>query len=501
MRRTVKIIVVIVVAMGLFAPAMNAQTSAKREFRGAWMQFVNGMYLGKSMQEIKDMLAFQLDELEKDGVNAIFFQVRGECDALYPSKIEPWSRYLSGIQGQPPSPYWDPMQWMIDQCHRHGMEFHAWINPYRARMKTPTRLAANHIMATHPERVFEYGGLYVLNPGLKENRDYILTVVDDIVSRYDVDGVHIDDYFYPYPEAGKQIPDDREYQLYNNGIANKDDWRRDNVNVFVKEMGEHIHRLKPWVKFGVSPFGIYRNKANSAIGSDTNGLQNYDQLYADVLLWVNNGWVDYCVPQLYWQIGHKAADYETLIRWWNGHMGNRPLYIGESIENTVKFADTSNPNSNQMPAKFRLHQQLPNVCGTVLWYAKVAAEDMGSYGTMLRNVYWKHPALPPFMTFLDAKSPKKPRSVAVTWAADDYLLYWSEPKAKKWGDVANRYVVYRFAKGEKINLSDASKIQKITYDTFYKLPYADGKTAYTYVVTALDRVGNESAGVKKKVKL
>lgn len=260
-----------VAALWLLAPTSMYADGGKREFRGAWMQFVNGMYLGKSTAEIQQMLTHQLDELEKDGANAIIFQVRGECDALYESKIEPWSRYLTGVQGKAPSPYWDPMAWMIQQCHRRGMEFHAWINPYRARMKSPTRLADNHILKTHPERAFEYGGLYVLNPGLKENRDYILSVVDDIVSRYDIDGIHIDDYFYPYPEGGRPIPDDREYALYNNGIADRGDWRRYNVNLFVKEMGEHVHKLKPWIKFGVSPFGIYRNKKSSPIGSDTNG--------------------------------------------------------------------------------------------------------------------------------------------------------------------------------------------------------------------------------------
>lgn len=490
-----------VAALWLLAPTSMYADGGKREFRGTWMQFVNGMYLGKSTAEIQQMLTHQLDELEKDGANAIIFQVRGECDALYESKIEPWSRYLTGVQGKAPSPYWDPMAWMIQQCHRRGMEFHAWINPYRARMKSPTRLADNHILKTHPERAFEYGGLYVLNPGLKENRDYILSVVDDIVSRYDIDGIHIDDYFYPYPEGGRPIPDDREYALYNNGIADRGDWRRYNVNLFVKEMGEHVHKLKPWVKFGVSPFGIYRNKKSSPIGSDTNGLQNYDQLYADVLLWVNNGWIDYCVPQLYWHIGHPLADYEKLIKWWAKHMANRPLYIGESIENTVQNSDPANPNTHQMAAKFSLHRQLRNVSGTVLWYAKVAAEDMGSYGTMLRNVYWKSKALPPYMPFLDSKAPKKPAKMGDAWTEDGLMLYWSAPKAKKWGDEARRYVIYRFAKGEKVNLSDASKIVKITYDSYYRLPYNGGTDKYTYVVTSLDRVGNESKGAKRKVKL
>ena len=302
-------------------------------------------------------------------------------------------------------------------------------------------------------------------------------------------------------EGGRPIPDDREYALYNNGIADRGDWRRYNVNLFVKEMGEHVHKLKPWVKFGVSPFGIYRNKKSSPIGSDTNGLQNYDQLYADVLLWVNNGWIDYCVPQLYWHIGHPLADYEKLIKWWAKHMANRPLYIGESIENTVQNSDPANPNTHQMAAKFSLHRQLRNVSGTVLWYAKVAAEDIGSYGTMLRNVYWKSKALPPYMPFLDSKAPKKPAKVGDAWTEDGLMLYWSAPKAKKWGDEARRYVIYRFAKGEKVNLADASKIVEITYDTYYRLPYDGGTKKYKYVVTALDRVGNESKGAKRKVKL
>ncbi len=183
--------------------------------------------------------------------------------------------------------------------------------------KSTSALAGNHIAIKQPGKVFSYAGQFILNPGDPANREYIYKVVDDIVRRYDVDGLHIDDYFYPYPAPGEVIPDGREFQLYNNGLKNVNDWRRYNVNLFIKELGEKIHQRKPWVKFGVSPFGIYRNKKNDpTLGSNTRGLQNYDDLYADVLLWVNKGWVDYCVPQLYWQIGHPTADYDTLIRWW-----------------------------------------------------------------------------------------------------------------------------------------------------------------------------------------
>lgn len=487
----------------LTATTLAAQTykSDKREFRGAWIQCVNGQFQGMGTEKMQQTLLYQLDELKKEGLNAIIFQVRPECDALYPSPYEPWSRFLTGTQGQAPQPYWDPLAWMIKECHTRGMELHAWINPYRAKTKTTTALAANHIALQHPERVFPYDGQLILNPGMPENRTFICQVVADIVRRYDVDGIHIDDYFYPYP-AGQPIPDDAQYQQYNNGIRDRGDWRRDNVNVFIRQLSDTIHSVKPWVKFGVSPFGIYRNKRTDPVnGSETGGLQNYDDLYADVLLWVNNGWIDYCVPQLYWQIGHKLADYQTLIKWWDRYAGGRPLFIGEDIERTVQNTDPSNPSANQMDAKFRLHRQSKNVGGTVLWYAKAAVDNTGNYGTMLRNYYWKSPALQPLMPFIDDKAPKAPRSVKPLWTKDGYFLFWTAPKGKTWKDIAHKYVIYRFAKGEKVNLDDASKIIAVTQQTWFQLPYANSKQKYTYVVTALDRMSNESKGVKKKVTL
>ncbi len=473
----------------------------KREFRGAWIQCVNGQFNGMSTARMQQALTYQLNELQKDGVNAIIFQVRPECDALYESQLEPWSRFLTGRQGQAPSPYWDPLQWMIEQCHQRGMELHAWINPYRAKTKGTTRLADNHIAATHPERCFDYDGLTILNPGIPENREYICEVVRDIVSRYDIDGLHLDDYFYPYPVAGLEIPDDNEYYTYNRHFRNQGDWRRNNVNVFIKELYKTVHKTKPWVKVGISPFGIYRNRRNSPIGSYTNGLQNYDDLYADVLLWIKKGWLDYCVPQLYWEIGHRSADYETLIYWWNEHAAGRPLYIGEDIERTVKSADFDNPAIHQQTAKFNLHRQLKNIDGTVLWYAKAAVDNPGNYGTMLRNYYWKKPALQPSMPFISKHSPKKPRRLKAMRVSDDYVLFWTAPRGKTWKKKATKYAVYCFSKGEKINIKDVSKLVTITTDTFYKLPYVDGSREYTYVVTALNRLDNESKIAKKKVKL
>ena len=251
---------------------LSLQAQPKREFRGAWIQAVNGQWVGMSTQQMQQTLRYQLNALQQMGANAIIFQVRPECDALYQSTIEPWSRFLTGQQGKAPNPYWDPLQWMIDECHARGMELHAWINPYRAKTKTTNVLSTTHISQTHPERVFPYDGLLVLNPGLQENRDYICSVVADIVKRYDVDGIHYDDYFYPYPAAGQTINDDAAYRANPNGISDRGDWRRHQVNLFVKQLYETVHDLKPWVKVGVSPFGIYRNKKNDPNGSQTNGL-------------------------------------------------------------------------------------------------------------------------------------------------------------------------------------------------------------------------------------
>ncbi|MBQ9670463.1 MAG: family 10 glycosylhydrolase [Prevotella sp.] len=486
----------------LLCCAMSMVAAPKREFRGAWIQCVNGQFLGMSTDKMQQTLRYQLDELQKDGVNAIIFQVRPECDALYESQLEPWSRFLTGKQGKAPSPYWDPLQWMIDECHKRGMELHAWINPYRAKTKNTNELAANHVAIKHPERVFSYDGLFILNPGIKENIDYTCMIVDDIVARYDIDGLHIDDYFYPYPVSGVPIPDDREFKMTPNGFRDKGDWRRDNVNVLIEKMSKTIHKRKPWVKFGVSPFGIYRNKKSAPeIGSMTNGLQNYDDLYADILLWVNNGWVDYCVPQLYWEIGNKAADYEELIKWWNRYASKRPLYIGEDVERTVKHADPNDPNRHQLNAKRRLHDQMRNVKGTVLWYAKAAVDNVGNYGTSLRQNYWRTPALQPLMPFIDNKAPKKPKKLKIIAMNDGNVLFWTAPKGKHWHDVVTQYVVYRFNKGEKIDLNDASKIIATTRNTFYKLPASQAYSQATYVVTALDRMSNESKGAKKKVAL
>lgn len=488
----------------LLPTALRADNAApKREFRGAWIQMINGQFQGMSRDEMQANLTHQLNTLQQCGINAIMFQVRGEADALYASPYEPWSRFLTGKQGTAPNPYWDPLAWMVTECHKRGMELHAWINPFRAKTKTTHELSTQHPYVQHPERFFEYDGLYIFDPGMEVNRSYICKIASDIVRRYDVDGLHIDDYFYPYPVAGLPIPDQQTYETHRNGINNIDDWRRYNVNVFIKQLHDSIRSVKPWVKFGVSPFGIYHNdKPGSNIpGSKTNGLQNYDNLYADVLYWINQGWVDYNIPQLYWEIGHKTADYETLIKWWSRYAGARPLYIGQDVERTVRAADLNRPNTNQMQAKISLQRSLRGVQGSCLWYSAAVVRNEGNYATALQKVYNAHPALQPLYPFIDNKAPGKPRKLKALWMPNGYYLFWTAPKASDEMDKARSYAIYRFRKGEKMNLQSADHLVAITPNTCYQLPYVSGADKYVYVVTALDRLQNESKAVKTTVKL
>jgi len=505
--------IALILALLVTALTLNAQNIyPKREFRGAWIQAVNGQFRGMSAERMQQYLIEQLNSLQGAGINAIIFQVRPAADALYASNIEPWSSYLTGVQGQAPSPYWDPMQFMIDECHKRGMEFHAWINPYRVKNTLKMELAPNHLYYQHPEWFVTYGDQLFFNPALQESRDHICKVITDIVTRYDVDAIHMDDYFYPYPVAGLEFPDENDFLQHRQDVSNnptlstetytnKGDWRRNNVNMLIKQIHHTVRNLKPWVKFGVSPFGIYRNVSSDPDGSKTNGLQNYDDLYADVLLWAREGWIDYNIPQIYWQLGHPVADYEVLVEWWGKHAEGRPLYIGQSIPNTMQYTDPLDGASNQIKSKMWLQRSYKSIQGSCQWYASAVVDNMGGYRDALVQEYHKYPAIVPAMKFIDKKAPKKVRKMKPIWTEDGYVLFWFEPKYKTEMDRPVQYVVYRFKKGERINLEDPSHIVAITNNNFYQLPYQDGGQAYIYCVTALDRLHNESKSVKKKVKL
>lgn len=481
-------------------PQSSSENNAKREFRGAWIQTAfQSEYQTMTPEQMKADFIRKLDYLQQCGINAIIFQVRPEADAFYKSDIEPWSRFFTGKQGVAPKDDFDLMAFLIPECHKRNMEFHAWINPYRAATAWNQGLASTHIYYQHPEWFVTYNKQLLFNPGLPECRQFICRVVKDIVSRYDVDAIHADDYFYPYPVAGLPFPDSVAFEKYGftNGFKENqlNDWRRYNVNKLIEELKETIIVTKPWVRLGISPFGIYRNRKSTpdGSGSETNGLQNYDDLYADILLWEQKGWIDYVMPQIYWEIGHPAADYATLIRWWNNNAFNTPLYVGQDVARTMK--------AGQLTAKMELEHSMQNVSGHCWWPANEILWNNKGVADSLKMHYHRYPALIPPYSRLHNRAPKEVSSLKAEWTPEGYSLHWQAKQSKDNPELANYFVVYRFAAGELTNISDPSKIVAITRNCTYSLPYEHGQLRWRYIVTAVDRFHNESKGKGKNVKL
>lgn len=482
-------------------PAPRNVKSAKREFRGAWIQTAfQGEYKEMTPGQMKKDFIRKLDFLQSVGINAIIFQVRPEADAFYPSEIEPWSRFCTGVQGKAPAGGFDPMGFLIAECHRRNMEFHAWLNPYRASTAGQTAFADSHIYHRHPEWFVTYNKQILFDPGLPDSRAFICKVVRDIVSRYDVDAIHMDDYFYPYPVAGLSFPDDKSFAKYGRpkgyGQAQRGDWRRENVNQLIRELKRTILLTKPWVRFGISPFGIYRNKKSTpdGSGSETNGLQNYDDLYADILYWIRQGWIDYTMPQIYWEIGHPAADYITLIKWWDKAAGESHLYIGQDVARTMK--------AGQLTRKMRYERTLPHIEGNCFWPANEILWNNKGIADSLKRSYHRYPALIPAYTHLHNRPPREVSKLKTEWTPEGYVLHWQAKQSVTNPELACYFVVYRFDWEEPVDLNNPAKIVAVTRDTAYRLPYDKGRRKYRYVVTAVDRFHNESVkGKSKKVKL
>lgn len=489
-----KKILSLLAVLAVFCGVVLAQ-SPKREFRGVWMPTITGEYTGLSEKDMKSKLVSELNLMEKAGINAVFFQIRPAADAWYKSKFEPWSRYITGVQGKDPG--WDPTEFMIEECHNRGIEFHAWINPYRVKTSVNTVLSSNHYYNRHPELFFEYGGQTFFDPSRQESRDFICNVIGDIVSRYDVDAVHMDDYFYPYPKAGEEIPDEVAFRGNSRGFSDIGDWRRDNVNKLIRKIHETLQNVAPWVQFGISPFGIYRNKSSDPNGSNTNGLQNYDQLYADVLFWAEKGWIDYVVPQIYWEIGHPAADYAELLKWWGENVEGCRLYIGQDILKTA----APNCLGSQQRAKFDLMRANPCIDGYSLYPVKQLVANPRKYTDNLKAEYNIKPALPHVIDRFKGKGPHKVRKVSVVGTEDGKILFWTPYKEKNIIDRAVKYCIYRFERRKDINLDDTSALQAITVDNYIELPDYGNCLKFYYVITAVDRFNNESVKVIKRIKL
>lgn len=518
-----------------------AQHSPKREFRGVWIASVANIDWPSrpnlSTEAQRNEFRSILNQHQQYGINAVIVQVRPSADAFYRSSLEPWSEWLTGAKAQSPNPEYDPLTFMIEEAHERAMEFHAWLNPYRAifdakkfyadsthihldtlklRMNELAEsystndgqglsaedyqdlaqllnLDTSLLIYKHPEWFVQYGNKIYFDPGIPEVQEHIYNVVADMVKRYDVDAIHMDDYFYPYRIAGVDFPDSSSFQKYGSTYSTelKDDWRRENVNTIVKNLNKTIKEIKPYVKFGISPFGVWRNASVDPAGSSTKaGQTNYDDLFADVLKWQKEKWIDYVIPQIYWHRGFDLADYETLAKWWNDNHYGVQIYIGHGLYRVDATSNTKAwQNPREIPEQIDLNRSLSNIQGSCFFSSKSLINNPLGVSEILREEYYQNTALPPKMTWLKIKTPQEPKTLKIKDSKNGFFLEWETNK-----DV-HYHVLYRF-KGKKAgDLNDPSKIISVQSNTsnFFYDDNIKKFRKYTYVITSLNRLYVESS--------
>lgn len=453
----------------------------------------------------KQALVNLLETAKNNGFNAILFQIRTEADAFYDSPYEPWSFYLTGQQGKAPDPYWDPLEFAIEEAHKRGLELHAWFNPYRAESITGQHtLDADHIVRQQPDWWLEFPrsatqDFKMLNPGIPEVREYVTKIVMDVVRRYDIDGVQFDDYFYPYPVSGRlpsgirSSDDGAHFAADPRGIPDIGSWRRDNVNLFVKMVHDSIKSVKPWVTYGISPFGIWRNGVPSGIV----GLDAWRDIYADAPAWTAGQYVDYLAPQLYWNFG-GGQDYAKLAPWWGTRANGRHIYIGQAIYRDFPARDIGR--------QVRLNRDLDAVQGSIFFRAEMLQSNYQAYRDTLRTRYYTKPALNPSRPWSrpEGSEPGVPAIVQVRASLTGPVISWFEPQ---WQEYSNgiqlpnkQYAVYRYKDGESFDINSTEHLLALvpaSMDGFQQLSFNDrtGEQGvfYNYVVTTVDRTGAESA--------
>jgi uncharacterized lipoprotein YddW (UPF0748 family) len=473
-------------------PAVKAPDgSSGRELRGMWIATVTGLdWPDPRRPPARQRADYRrlLDTAKARHLNAVFVQIRPTGDAFYPSPHEPWSQWLTGEQGK--NPGYDVLGYLLKEAHARGLEFHAWFNPYRvSRQKDLKRLAATHPARRHPSWVRSYGTGLWYDPGLPQVRDLVSDVVLDVVRKYDIDAVHFDDYFYPYPESS-DFPDKATYRAYGKRFSSQAAWRRDNVNTMVKRVSGEVHRAKPWVRFGISPFGVWRNASTDRAGSATRALQSYDDIYADSRLWVKRNWLDYIVPQLYWPIGDRRADYRTLAAWWSRqvHGTDVQLEIGHGAYRVGEPGPWRRPA--ELSRQLDVNEKHSEVRGDVFFSARdLAANRRGFVDRLVADHYARPALVPAAPRRATGPPPTPPAKVDATTAArgGQVTLRWRPSGAA-------RYAVYR-VEGRRPDCARP--------DPHTLLTTAGGATAvdasarpgatYTYYVTALDRTHRESA--------
>jgi uncharacterized lipoprotein YddW (UPF0748 family) len=465
----------------------------KYEFRAAWIATVSNIdwpsKANLSSESQKQEFIDLLNLHQRNGLNAVVVQVRPCTDAFYPSQYEPWSEWLTGKQGRPPYPYYDPLQFMITETHKRGMEFHAWINPYRAEFRIgSSSISPTHVTRLHPEWFLAYGDTRYFDPGNKEAQQYVTGVIRDLVRRYDIDAIHFDDYFYPYRIGNLHFPDTESYKKYGNGMS-ESDWRRSNVDSIIVMLSRAIKQENKYCKFGISPFGVWRNKDADPEGSETKaGVTNYDDLYADILLWLEKGWIDYVAPQLYWEIGHRVAPFETLVEWWSKHAYGKHVYIGQGIYRVYEN-NASWKKRTQLPDQINMIREYPEVQGSIYFSSKSFVGNPNGWNDSLRQHYYKYPAIIPPMNWIDSVRPAKPEVVNIqknVWQ----LSAGNEPRAKC-------FLVY--CNSQNDSSEESQSIYKM-------LPIIDGHAVFdnsktpagctSFYVTQVNRSNLESEAVK-----
>ncbi|MBG9914979.1 hypothetical protein ABD67_08600 [Bacillus sonorensis] len=386
------------------------ENSQSREFRAVWIATVTNIdwpsQKGLTVEQQKEEYLKLLNDVTEMGMNAVVVQIKPTADAFYPSAYGPWSEYLTGVQGKDPG--YDPLCFLLEEAHRRDLEFHAWFNPYRITMNHTdlNRLSADHPARKHPDWVVAYGSQLFYNPGIPKAQDFIVKGIEEVVKNYDIDAVHMDDYFYPYKIAGKEFPDFDTYEQYGKDrFANIEDWRRDNVNQLVKQINSAIKKEKPNVKFGISPFGVWRNKADDPTGSNTTaGMTNYDDLYADTREWIQKGYLDYIAPQIYWSIGFAPAAYDILVDWWKNEVNNRPvhLYIGQAAYKINNNSDPAWSDPEEYPRQIALNRT-SHVSGSIHFSLKDLNRNPLGVKDRLTSDLYRTPALIPEMPWLNSK--------------------------------------------------------------------------------------------------
>ncbi len=486
-------------ACGQVPPASRAVVDSApppvpREFRAAWVATVDNIdwpsKRGLTTAQQQSELIAILDKLVELRMNAIVLQVRTAADALYQSSIEPWSDFLTGEMGRAPDPYYDPLIFATHEAHKRGLEMHVWINPYRAKYPSSRPASANHIIRSRPELVRQYGSMVWMDPGDPAVRARTTNVVLDLVRRYDIDAVHMDDYFYPYPETRRgrelEFPDESTYGRYRRGggTLGRDDWRRQNVNELVKGLHDSIHAAKPWVRFGISPFGIWRPGYPASV----RGLDQYDKLYADARKWLHEGWVDYFTPQLYWAVNRPEQSYPVLLKWWTEqNLKGRHMWPG-NYTNTVGFNNARAWRTDEVLEQIRLTRAQPGATGNVHFSMKVFMDNPDRLDERLMSEVYTEPALVPASPWLGSGVPVAPRIAMRDDAASGYWVLDIAPgdtvvNAARAGATSLFVVQMRTGDGWTTRIVPAT-------ERLHVLAPRSGAAPLDVRVMAVDRVGN-----------